>query len=124
MSSTATIRRRAKTTAAWVNTRHHKRLMALLDSGDIVIGGEADEADRYIAPTILKNVSPESPVMRDEIFGPILPVLPVDDVNDAVRFINGAAETARALCVQRRKQRVRRRRRPDQLGAASPSTMR
>jgi aldehyde dehydrogenase (NAD+) len=71
-----------------VNERHHRRLMALLDSGDIVVGGEADEADRYIAPTILKNVSPDSPVMQDEIFGPILPVLGVDDVNDAVRFIN------------------------------------
>ncbi len=71
-----------------INARHHRRLVGLLDSGDIVIGGEADEADRYLAPTILKNVSPDSPVMRDEIFGPILPVLPVDDVNEAVRFIN------------------------------------
>lgn len=71
-----------------VNDRHHKRLTALIDSGDIVVGGEADAGDRYIAPTVLKNVSPDSPAMQDEIFGPILPVLSVGDVNEAVRFVN------------------------------------
>lgn len=71
-----------------VNARHHQRLTALLDSGDIVIGGESDPRDRYIAPTVLENVSPDSPAMQDEIFGPILPVLSVRDVNEAVRFVN------------------------------------
>ncbi|MEQ9320486.1 MAG: aldehyde dehydrogenase family protein [Polyangiaceae bacterium] len=71
-----------------VNARHHQRLMKLMDSGDIAVGGRADEADRFIAPTVLTNVSPDSPVMAEEIFGPLLPVLKVDDVDDAIRFVN------------------------------------
>lgn len=72
-----------------VNVRHHRRLMSLISgSGDVFYGGEADEGDRYISPTILHSVSPESPAMRDEIFGPILPVLKVDDINEAIAFVN------------------------------------
>jgi len=71
-----------------VNARHHQRLMKLLEGQDVVVGGQADESDRYIAPTILQNVSPDAPVMADEIFGPILPVLKISDVDEAVSFIN------------------------------------
>lgn len=71
-----------------VNARHHQRLMKLIGSGEVVTGGEADEADRYIPPTILKNVAEDSPVMRDEIFGPILPVLSVPHVDAAIAFVN------------------------------------
>jgi aldehyde dehydrogenase (NAD+) len=71
-----------------VNARHHARLMRLMQSGDVVAGGRADAADRYIAPTVLKNVAPDSPVMGEEIFGPILPVLKVRDVDEAIRFVN------------------------------------
>lgn len=71
-----------------VNGRHHQRLMKLMGSGKVVVGGEADEAARYIAPTVLRDVSPDSPVMSDEIFGPILPVLSVSGPDEAVRFVN------------------------------------
>lgn len=71
-----------------VNARHHQRLMRLLDSGRVVAGGQADEGDRYLAPTVLADVKADSAVMEDEIFGPILPVLRVHDVNDAIRFVN------------------------------------
>lgn len=71
-----------------VNGRHHQRLMKLMGSGKIVVGGDADEAARYIAPTILRDVSPDSPVMADEIFGPILPFLSVSGPDEAVRFVN------------------------------------
>ncbi len=71
-----------------VNARHHKRLMALMGSGKVVVGGQADESDRYIAPTILRDVSPDSAIMQDEIFGPILPVLAVDSIDDAISFVN------------------------------------
>lgn len=70
-----------------VNERHHARLLLLLKSGEIVIGGEHDVTDRYIAPTVLKNVSADSPVMADEIFGPILPVLAVPNLDSAIRFV-------------------------------------
>ncbi|MEE2755699.1 MAG: aldehyde dehydrogenase family protein [Myxococcota bacterium] len=72
-----------------VSERHHQRLSRLLGSGEAVIGGQTDPADRYIAPTVLKNVVPEDPVMSEEIFGPILPVLSIDGAEAAIRFING-----------------------------------
>ncbi len=71
-----------------INARHHQRLARLLDSGKIVVGGEVDEAARYIAPTVLQDVAPDSPVMQEEIFGPILPVLKTRGVDDAIRFVN------------------------------------
>ena len=71
-----------------VNQRHHRRLMKLLGSGEVVVGGTGDEATRYLAPTVLKNVAPDSPVMAEEIFGPILPVLKVSGPDEAITFIN------------------------------------
>ncbi len=71
-----------------VNEQHFERLTSLIDNGEIVIGGATDRADRYIAPTVLTNVSPDSPIMGEEIFGPILPVLTVADVEEAIAFVN------------------------------------
>lgn len=71
-----------------VNARHHKRLCALLDSGKVFVGGKVDAEDRYIAPTVLTDVSPDSPVMADEIFGPILPVLKVSSLDEAIAMVN------------------------------------
>jgi aldehyde dehydrogenase (NAD+) len=71
-----------------VNTRHFDRLTALLASGTIYHGGRHDRADKFIAPTVLVNVSPDSPVMQEEIFGPILPVLEVDNVQQVINFVN------------------------------------
>ena len=74
-----------------VNEHHHDRLMKLLDSGgydSTVIGGTGDRSSRYLAPTVLAGVEPDAAVMADEIFGPILPVLAVDDVDEAIRFVN------------------------------------
>jgi aldehyde dehydrogenase (NAD+) len=71
-----------------VNQRHHQRLAALLKDEEVVFGGEVDEEDCYIAPTLLRNVSPDSAVMADEIFGPILPVLKIKDVDQAIDFVN------------------------------------
>jgi aldehyde dehydrogenase (NAD+) len=71
-----------------VNDRHLGRLAGLLSSGEVVFGGVVDTSDRYVAPTILRHVGPDSPVMRDEIFGPILPMLAVDSVEEAIAFVN------------------------------------
>lgn len=65
-----------------------ERLAGLMKDEEVYTGGAFDVQSRYIAPTILANVSPDSPVMQEEIFGPILPVLTVDDMNEAVDFIN------------------------------------
>jgi aldehyde dehydrogenase (NAD+) len=71
-----------------VNLHHFDRLMTLMAAQTIYHGGQHERADRFIAPTILINVSPESPVMQEEIFGPILPVLEIDSVREAVDFVN------------------------------------
>jgi aldehyde dehydrogenase (NAD+) len=71
-----------------INARHHARLVGLLGDGEVVTGGQHDVSERYIAPTVLKDVKPESKVMADEIFGPILPVIAVKDVDEAIAFVN------------------------------------
>ena len=49
--------------------------------------GQSDRDARYIAPTVLRDVPLDSAVMRDEIFGPILPVLPIDGIDEAIAFV-------------------------------------
>ncbi|MFJ9722757.1 aldehyde dehydrogenase family protein [Streptomyces sp. NPDC101209] len=71
-----------------VNERHFDRLTGLLDSGRTVVGGVADRAAKYIAPTVLADVAPDAPVMREEIFGPILPIVTLPGLDEAVDFIN------------------------------------
>lgn len=67
-----------------INGRHCERLEALLGEGTILSGGRTDAADLYIAPTILGDVSWDSPAMREEIFGPILPVLEYDRIDEVL----------------------------------------
>jgi aldehyde dehydrogenase (NAD+) len=71
-----------------INERHFDRLTRLLDSGRAAVGGGHDRDDLFIAPTVLTDVDPASPVMQEEIFGPILPVVEVDDLDAAIAFIN------------------------------------
>ncbi|OXY89247.1 aldehyde dehydrogenase family protein [Streptomyces diastatochromogenes] len=71
-----------------VNERHFDRISALLDSGRVAVGGGSDRTDKYIAPTVLVDVDPKSPVMQEEIFGPILPVVTVPGLDAAIDFIN------------------------------------
>ncbi|XP_049494028.1 aldehyde dehydrogenase family 3 member A2 isoform X1 [Panthera uncia] len=71
-----------------INLRHFKRIQSLLEGQKIAFGGETDEATRYIAPTILTDVDPETKVMQEEIFGPILPIVPVRNADEAIKFIN------------------------------------
>ncbi|XP_052893093.1 aldehyde dehydrogenase family 3 member B1 isoform X4 [Anopheles moucheti] len=71
-----------------INQNHFQRLTSLLKGANVAIGGETDLQDRYISPTILIDVKSTDPVMQDEIFGPILPILNVDNAYDAIKFIN------------------------------------
>jgi len=71
-----------------VNVRHFQRLQGLLKSGRVAVGGKTDVDDLWIDPTILVDVKPTDPVMQEEIFGPILPVIEIEDAKEAVDFIN------------------------------------
>lgn len=71
-----------------MNDRNLARLENLIRSETIVAGGEVDPHERYFAPTILTNVNWDSPVMDEEIFGPILPVLPYENLDEVVRRLN------------------------------------
>ncbi len=67
--------------------RHVERLGHLLQGMEIAHGGRVDRASRYIAPTVLTDVSPDAPIMQEEIFGPLLPVLSVRDMDEAIAFV-------------------------------------
>ncbi|KAJ9577723.1 hypothetical protein L9F63_005716, partial [Diploptera punctata] len=71
-----------------VSDTHYKRLVQLLRNGKVAVGGETDPKEKFIAPTILTDVKSTDPIMQEEIFGPILPILNVDDVTQAIEFIN------------------------------------
>ncbi|MCU0570472.1 MAG: aldehyde dehydrogenase [Oculatellaceae cyanobacterium Prado106] len=71
-----------------VSARHFERLVGLLEGQKIVVGGERDAGDRYIAPTVLDGVSWDDAVMQEEIFGPILPILEYEDLGEAIAQIN------------------------------------
>ena len=70
-----------------VNDRHFERVAEFIGSGDVAVGGQTDPASRYIAPTVLTGVAPDSLVMQGEIFGPVLPVLRTENLEAAIRFI-------------------------------------
>jgi acyl-CoA reductase-like NAD-dependent aldehyde dehydrogenase len=71
-----------------INRRNFDRLAAFLDNGTVAAGGESDPDELYIAPTVLVDVPVESPIMQDEVFGPILPVLEVDSVEAVIDWVN------------------------------------
>ena len=73
-----------------VNAGHARRLQGLLEAGgfEVVTGGQVDVEGRYVAPTVLRDVQPTSEVMSEEIFGPVLPVLAYDDLDEVVAAIN------------------------------------
>jgi aldehyde dehydrogenase (NAD+) len=73
-----------------VNERHFDRLVGLMQSGTIVMGGQTNPAAKYIAPTVLTGVSGDDAVMQEEIFGPILPVLRIDSLDAAIDFIRNS----------------------------------
>jgi len=72
-----------------VTPQAFKRVKGLLDNtkGKIVLGGETDEATKFIAPTVVKDVSGDDPLMSEEIFGPVLPIVPVEDLDEAIAFV-------------------------------------
>jgi acyl-CoA reductase-like NAD-dependent aldehyde dehydrogenase len=67
-----------------VNQAHFERLSRYLEQGRVLFGGEREPSERYMAPTVLVDPDPDAPVLTEEIFGPILPVLEYDDLDAAL----------------------------------------
>ena len=70
-----------------INPENTRRLSALLETGEIIAGGKVDLEMRYIAPTVIKNVKPDDPIMQKEIFGPILPVIDFENFDEVYKII-------------------------------------
>lgn len=71
-----------------VSERHHQRLVGLLDGQAVAFGGDHNAATKYLSPTIVVDPDIDSALMTEEIFGPILPIITVDDTFEAIRFVN------------------------------------
>ena len=71
-----------------VNERAFDRLVGYLGEGHVRFGGRSDRSERYIEPTVLEGVSASDAVMQEEIFGPILPVVPFREIDEAISYIN------------------------------------
>jgi aldehyde dehydrogenase (NAD+) len=70
-----------------ISEKHFDRLVNMIEPAKVFIGGHYDRSKRFISPTVLGNVLPDDKVMEDEIFGPVLPVLTYDNIDDAISFI-------------------------------------
>lgn len=70
-----------------VSDRAFDRLVGYLDNGSIRFGGDYDREERFIAPTLLDDISPSAPVMQEEIFGPIFPLLTFAETEEAIKFV-------------------------------------
>lgn len=71
-----------------INQNHFNRLRNLLDDGNIVIGGNTDSRDLYIGPTILDDIAWGDTVMQEEVFGPVLPILTYDTLDEIIEKVN------------------------------------
>ncbi len=85
--------KRSMDMARIINNKHFNRIKTLLESAvadgaQIAVGGQMDESENYIAPTLLENVSLDSKIMNEEIFGPILPIITFKNLDEALRIVN------------------------------------
>jgi len=71
-----------------INDKHFNRLMNLIQGEKVLFGGGGDAAGRFIEPTILDDITFDSPIMQEEIFGPILPIIEFDSMDEVIASIN------------------------------------
>ena len=71
-----------------ITQKAFERLTGLLSQGTIHTGGEIDPEEKFMAPTIIDNIKPDNKIMQEEIFGPILPVMSFNQVEEAISYIN------------------------------------
>ena len=88
-----------------INQKQFNRLNDLLQDGNIVIGGETKPEERYIAPTIIEGIDCDSAIMQEEIFGPILPVLEYENLDEAIALVNSRPKPLALYFFSRNKQK-------------------
>ena len=71
-----------------INESHFKRLVGYLSDSTILYGGKTDISQKFISPTLIDEPSLDSTIMIEEIFGPLLPILTFEDINEVVNFVN------------------------------------
>jgi len=104
----ATARAASDSYARIVNARHFQRVKGLIDDAarkgaTVLMGGRTNEADNFIEPTLIDGVTDEMQIMQEEIFGPVLPVVSVKNLDEALAHIN-SREKPLALYIHSRKQ--------------------
>jgi aldehyde dehydrogenase (NAD+) len=70
-----------------INKTNVERISRFFNAGEIVTGGFADAEDRYITPTVIKNINPDDPVMEEEVFGPLLPIIEFNMIDEVYSII-------------------------------------
>ena len=91
-----------------VNERAFDRLVGYIENANVVMGGEYDRSERYIAPTIIDHVDVSSPIMQEEIFGPIFPIVTFKTTDEAINFVQDREKPLALYYFSESKQNIRR----------------
>ncbi|MCB0306478.1 MAG: aldehyde dehydrogenase family protein [Calditrichaeota bacterium] len=96
-----------------INPEHFRRLsdmveQALEKGARMVVGGKFNPEDNYIAPTVLTDLPEDTPLLQEEIFGPVLPVMPYEDLSTVLQFINGHPKPLALYIFSRRRKNIER----------------
>ena len=90
-----------------VNERAFDRLVGYIEGADVVMGGDYDRSERYIAPTIIDHVDVDSPIMQEEIFGPIFPIVTFRTTDESIRFVTDREKPLALYYFSESKQSIR-----------------
>ena len=89
-----------------INTRHYERLLNLIETESKVIGGKSNDSERKIEPTIFPDVDFNHEIMRDEIFGPLLPIIEYDDIDKVINIIKEREKPLACYIFSQRKEKA------------------
>lgn len=90
-----------------INEKHFNRIMGLIDQDKVIIGGNGDPQTRKIEPTVMNNVTWDDAIMKEEIFGPVLPVLTYNDLDELIKIISNQPSPLALYFFSRRSSDIR-----------------
>lgn len=89
-----------------ISSAHFDRLTSLLKEGNMLFGGDTDPVQKYISPTIIDGVTGDNQIMKEEIFGPILPIMTYSKVEEAIDFVNAGPKPLALYIFSKEKAKV------------------